>query len=43
MWEDKDSDFCNRSIKSWPEKNDIEMYSTMMKKNLLLLKDLLKP
>ena len=25
---DKGSEFCNRSIKSWPDKIDIEMYST---------------
>ena len=25
---DKGSEFCNRSMKSWLEKNDIEMYST---------------
>ena len=25
---DKDSEFYNRSMKSWLEKNDIEMYST---------------
>ena len=28
MWVDKGSDFYNRSIKSWLEKNDIEIYST---------------
>ena len=27
IWVDKDSEFYNRSIKSWLEKNDIEMYS----------------
>ena len=27
----------------WPEKNDIKMYSTHMKENLLLLKDSLQP
>ena len=27
MWVDKRSEFYNRSIKSWLEKNDIEMYS----------------
>ena len=25
---DKNGEFCNRSMKSWLEKNDIEMYST---------------
>ena len=28
IWVDKGSGFYNRSIKSWLEKNDIEMYST---------------
>ena len=28
IWTDKDSEFYNRSMKSWLEKNDIEMYST---------------
>ena len=28
IWVDKISEFYNRSMKSWPEKNDIEMYST---------------
>ena len=28
IWVDKGSEFCNRSMKLWPEKNDIEMYST---------------
>ena len=27
IWEDKGSKFFNRSVKSWLEKNDIEMYS----------------
>ena len=27
-WVDKGSEFYNRSMKSWLEKNDIEMYST---------------
>ena len=27
IWVDKGSEFCNRSMKSWLEKNDIEMYS----------------
>ena len=25
IWLDKGSEFCNRSMKSWLEKNDIEM------------------
>ena len=40
---DKGCNFYNRSVKSWLEKNAIEMYSTQMKENLLLLKDLLEP
>ena len=28
IWIDKGSEFCNSSVKSWLEKNDIEMYST---------------
>ena len=30
-------------MKSWLEKNNKEMYSTMMKEKLLLLKDSLQP
>ena len=30
-------------MKSWLEKSNKEMYSTMMKENLLLLKDSLQP
>ena len=28
IWVDKGSEFYNRSMKSWLDKNDIEMYST---------------
>ena len=28
MWVDRGSEFYNRSVKSWLEENDIEMYST---------------
>ena len=28
IWVDKSSEFYNISMKSWPERNDIEMYST---------------
>ena len=28
IWVDKGNEFYNRSVKSWLEKNDIEMYST---------------
>ena len=27
IWADKGSEFCNSSIKSWLEKNDLEMHS----------------
>ena len=30
-------------MKSWLQKNDIEMYSTHNKENMLLLKDSLEP
>ena len=30
IWVDKDSDFYNRSMKSWLQDNDIEMYLTYM-------------
>ena len=39
----KDEKNYNRSMKSWLEKNDIEMYSTHNEGNLLLLKDSLEP
>ena len=28
VWIEKGSEFCNRSMKSWLEKNDMETYST---------------
>ena len=28
IWVDKGSEFCNRSMKSWLEKNSMRMYST---------------
>ena len=36
---DKGSEFYNRSMKSWLQKNIIEMYSTHNNENVLLLKD----
>ena len=42
IWVDKGSKFYNRSMKSWMQDNDIEMY-LIMKENLFLLKDLLEP
>ena len=43
IWVDKGTEFYNRSIKSWLQNNNVEIYSTHHEKNLLLLKDLLKP
>ena len=43
IWVDKGSEFYNKLIKSWFEKNAIEMLiQCIMKENLLLLKDLWK-
>ena len=39
IWVDKSGEFYNRSLKSWLEKNDIEMYSAHIEG--LLLRDLL--
>ena len=33
IWVDKGSEFYNRSVKSWLEKNNIEMYSTLNEGN----------
>ena len=41
IWVDKGSEFYNRSMKLWLEKDNTEMYQHIMKENLLLLKDLL--
>ena len=38
----KGSEFYNRLMRSWLEKNGIEMYSTHNERNLLLLKDSLQ-
>ena len=43
IWVDKGSEFYDRSMKTWLEKNVIEIYSAHNKKNLLLLKDSLRP
>ena len=43
VWVDKCSEFYKRSMKSWLEKNAIEICSIITKENLLLLKDLLEP
>ena len=42
IWFDKGSEFYNISFKKWLKDNDIEMYSQIIKENLLLLKDLLE-
>ena len=34
IWVDKGSEFYDRTMKSWLEKNDIEMYSTHNKKKI---------
>ena len=41
IWVDKGSEFYNNFYKKMLKDNDIVMYSTIMKENLLLLKDLL--
>ena len=45
IWVDQASEFHNSWMKSWVEKNDIEMCSTQrkIKENLFLLKDLFQP
>ena len=43
IWIDKDSYFYNRAMTSWLEHNTIEIYSTLTKENLLLLKNFLEP
>ena len=40
---DKGSEFFNRSMKSWMQISDIEIYSAHNQVNLLLLKYLLEP
>ena len=36
IWVDKGSEFYNRSMESWLEKNDIEMYSTHNKEKYVV-------
>ena len=43
IWVDKVSEVYNRAMKSWLQDDDVEIYSNIMKENLLLLKDLLQP
>ena len=42
IWVDNGSEFYNSSFKKWLKDNKIEIYSTKMTENLLLLKDLLE-
>ena len=43
IWVDKDSEFYNRSMKSFFQSNDIEYIQSILMENLLLLKDVLEP
>ena len=43
IWVGKGSKFHNRSMNSWLERNEIEMYSTHNEGNLLLVKDFSEP
>ena len=43
IWVDEGTKFYNKWLKSWLEKNDIEMYASIMRENLQLPKDLLEP
>ena len=42
IWVNKGTEFYNRSMKSWLEKNYIQMFQHITKENLLFLKDLLE-
>ena len=42
IWVDKDRKFYNRSMKSWLEKNDIEMYSVRNEGKSVVAESLLK-
>ena len=42
IWVDKGNEFYNNSFKRWLKGNDTEMYLNIMKKNLLLQKDVLE-
>ena len=43
IWVDKGSKFYNRSMKSWLEKSDIEMYSTHNEGKSVVAERLLEP
>ena len=42
-WVDKGSDFYNRSVTSWLEKNDIEMYSKHDEGESVIAKRFIEP
>ena len=42
IWVDKGSEFYHRSIKSWLEKNDIEIYSTHYKEKSVITERLIR-
>ena len=42
-WVDKGSEFCNRSMKSWLEKNFIEIYSTNTEGKFFVAERFIKP
>ena len=42
IWTDKGSEFYNRSVKSWLEKYDIEMYSTHNKRKSVVAERFIK-
>ena len=42
IWANKGSEFYNRSMKSWSQNNNIEMYSTHNQGESIVLKDLLE-
>ena len=43
IWLDKDSEYYNKSVKSWLKDNDIEIYSEHNEGKPVLFKDLLEP
>ena len=42
-WIDKGSEYYNRSVKSWLQDNEVEVYSTHNKGKFVVVEDLLKP
>ena len=42
IWVDEGNEFYNNSFRKWLRDNDMEIIQQIMKKNLLLLKDLLE-